>query len=700
MALQGKRAYGRTVAVTPAENQRPDLGVPATQAWSSGAGVIGAASFGVLSKVADAALSIRAAKGEKDTQSGAAERQQQDLDGTPTLSEEQLQEHSQEWVRGYKKADGVLAIQAWQNQTAQELAKAEPDTDPTKVLNQRLGELMQGFTDPEVRASLLPLAQRAASQVKDEWTKSSMKESLKRQEEALTGIIRASFSDGSIMKDGALDELYKRLDSPEYAFLNRDDVSRLVIDSAKESAASGDGDPTKVRDFLQAHGLMDTGHADEVNRAVEAGKHVIATKENEARNVALAKMEFTLQDMADHGRLTDGVIRSTLTQAGITAETDPQQFTSAVRYWQNQQDQTLRRWEQEAKERARAAAQRVDLSSGSSFNYSDEQISKELGAQWVASAANPAMQLSLLRRAASNGWVVPQVQRILQRANPANAAQFTQAADLYAKLYAINPAYARKMGGSAAVDLDAHHYNVTQVGLSPKESVAQLNVPPREIAQAKDEVTVAAKASFKKGMRLSDGTSLSPAASARVTARAIQIAQQHGGIDGTAAITQAIHQEEQQLTKVNGRHVPNIGIPQGAEPALELYIKEQADHFGKDAKNLSVLPNKYDPSSYILVDQYGFAVPDPQTKGYIQVNPRELAAQHSKYEADKAEAAARADQRARTNTRTISAGAGLRLPEVPAPSGIPATIKRPDEKGSTKAHSPVVHPSFEDYLKN
>ncbi|MEL6078885.1 hypothetical protein, partial [Stenotrophomonas maltophilia] len=76
---------------------------------------------------------------------------------------------------------------------------------------------------------------------------------------------------------------------------------------------------------------------------------VIAHRDDEARKQAMAEAEWTLQGLADLGQLTHKTIDTWASKFCLSGG-DLQSFK---RYWNNQKEQTLRRWEQEAKERAR-----------------------------------------------------------------------------------------------------------------------------------------------------------------------------------------------------------------------------------------------------------------------------------------------------------------------------------------------------------
>ncbi|MBP0644603.1 hypothetical protein J8J17_22675, partial [Mycobacterium tuberculosis] len=90
---------------------------------------------------------------------------------------------------------------------------------------------------------------------------------------------------------------------------------------------------------------------------------------------AMAEAEWTLQGLADRGQLTHKTIDTWASKFGLSGG-DLQSFK---RYWNNQQEQTLRRWEQEAKERAREERIRKLVAGGNPYEISDADLKKQAG---------------------------------------------------------------------------------------------------------------------------------------------------------------------------------------------------------------------------------------------------------------------------------------------------------------------------------
>ncbi|WP_251275327.1 hypothetical protein, partial [Enterobacter hormaechei] len=86
-----------------------------------------------------------------------------------------------------------------------------------------------------------------------------------------------------------------------------------------------------------------------------------------------------------------------------------------------------------------------------------------------------------------------------------------------------------------------------------------------------------------------------------------------------------------QRTTVNGRRVPNIGMPQGAEPAVDELIQTVARKLGRDPDELSALPNPRNPGQWQIVGPDNWLIPDPDTGRAIGFDPRAIAAQHQRW---------------------------------------------------------------------
>lgn len=668
----------RRTAVASRHSEVPVLEVQADQAPAMSAGALSKTAAAVLSRVSDSINSQMISKSRDEYADAAAQRMQEDAEGTPRQTEEFVAQQSDAWRRGYLKADGIIRIRDWQIEAAKELAKAEPGEDIEPLLKERMAALTRHpeFQDPQVRKALMPVAQRAAQQIRQQWQADSMREMLERQKESLTAIIRDGIKSGAFLTSEGMDGLYAMLDQEEYAYLTKRDVDELYVGAAKEELASGNRDPQEILAFLEKPrpdgqpGLMNTEHGDELRAAARAGAQVIAKRLDEAQKQAMAEAEWTLQGLADRGQLTHKVIDQYAAKFGLEGG-DLMQFR---RYWNNQQEQTLRRWESEAKERARENKYASLIASGNYYAVPDAELKKMAGAEW--DAAPQAQRGALIQKWARLGVPIPQLERILKRADPASRDNFQQAASLYESLRKVSPKYADTVaGGEAAAMFDQYLFDTKRGGQSHQEAARVLTQPKREAEEARAIVGDAWKDAIKDYTEI-DGKPRDARELYRIRQEAERIASR-GGISGEAAIRAAVGQIDAQRTVINGRRVPNIGMPQGAEPAVDELIQAVAKRLGREPEELSALPNPRNPGQWQIVGPDNWIIADPDTGRPIGFDPRAVAAQHQRWKGDLAEYRARreAEQRGRDPWRE-SQGAVRQLHEARSLE-VPATIARP-----------------------
>lgn len=668
----------RRTAVAQRQAEVPVLAVQADQEPAMSAGALSKTAAAVLSRVSGTINSQMISKSRDEYADAASQRMQEDAEGTPRQTEEFVAQQSEAWRRGYLKADGIIRIRDWQIEAAKELAKAEPGEDIEPLLKERMAALTQHpeFQDPQVRKALMPVAQRAAQQIRQQWQADSMREMLERQKESLTAIIRDGIKSGAFLTSEGMDGLYAMLDQEEYAYLSKRDVDELYVEAAKEELAAGNRNPSDILAFLEKPrgdgqpGLMNTEHGAELRAAADAGARVIAQRIDEARKQAMAEAEWTLQSLADRGQLTKGAIDQWANKFGLEGG----ELLQFKRYWNNQQEATLRRWEQEAKERAREERIRKLVAGGNPYEVSDADLKKQAGAEWDATPQ--AQRGALIQKWARLGIPIPQLERILKRADPAFQQNFEQAATLYEQLRKVSPRYADTVaGGEAAAMLDQYLYDTKRGGQSHQEASRVLTQPRREAEEARVVVGDAWKDAIKDYAEI-DGKPRDPRELYRIRQEAERIASR-GGVTGEAAIRAAVGQIDAQRTVINGRRVPNIGMPQGAEPAVDELIQAVARKLGRDPDELSALPNPRNPGQWQIVGPDNWLIPDPDTGRAIGFDPRAIAAQHQRWKGDLAEYRARreAEQRGRDPWRE-SQDAVRRLREARSLE-VPVTIARP-----------------------
>lgn len=686
----------RRTAVAQRQAEVPVLAVQADQAPAMSAGALSRTAAAVLSRVSDSVNSAMISNSREQFSDAASQRMQEDAEGTPRQTEDFVAKQSESWRRGYLKADGIIRVRDWQIEAAKEIAKAEPGDDIEPILKEKLAALTQNpeFQDPQVRRALMPVAQRAAQQIRQQWQADSMREMLVRQKESLTAIIRDGIKNGSFLTEDGMGGLYAMLDQEEYAYLSKRDVDELYVEAAKEELAAGNRNPSDILAFLEKPrrdgqpGLMNTEHGAELRAAAAAGSRVIAQRLDEARKQAMAEAEWTLQGLADRGQLTHKAIDQWADKFGLEGG-DLQQFK---RYWNNQQEQTLRRWEQEAKERAREERIRKLVAGGNPYDVSDADLKKQAGKEWEETPQ--AQRGALIQKWARHGIAIPQLERILKRADPAFQQNFEQAATLYEQLRRVSPRYADTVaGGEAAAMLDQYLYDTRRGGQSHQEAARVLTQPKREADEARAVIGDTWKSGIKDYLEI-DGKPRDPRELHRIRQEAERIASR-GGISGEAAIRAAVGQIDAQRTTINGRRVPNIGMPQGAEPAVDELVKTVARKLGRDPEELSALPNPRNPGQWQIVGPDNWIVADPDTGRPIGFDPRAIAAQHHRWRGDLAESKARRLTEDRGRDRWLEDSRRAQQARAPRQDAeVPALLARPGNQQSAQQR-PYALPKFD-----
>jgi len=688
VARQSRQGITRRTVVPERTSAAPALAVQADQSVANSAGALSGVAAQVLGRVANiharqAALGARK-QAVEDQSAGQAARMEEDLSGNARQDDTALAAQSESWRRGYLKTDGALRIRDWQVEAAKELAKAEPGSDIEPTLRASLGSLMQSkeFQDPQVRKALLPAVARAADGVRQQWTEASIKETFVRQEEALTVLAREGMKDGSLLSGNGMETLYANLNSEEYAYLNRDDVDAIVSRAAVDLLASGERDPAEVVAFFEAPrpdgspGLMNNPrYQDDLQRAAAAGAATIHKRQDEAREQMMAQAEWSLQDLADKGRLTRGTIDSYASKFGL-AGSELMQFK---RHWNTQQEQTLRRWESEAKERNKDAALRAALASGNAYSIPESELRKAAGKEWDSTPQN--QRGAVIRKYARLGIPVPQLSAILDRATPSNKHAFEAATTLYAQLRQFDPVYASRVAsGDSAGILESHYRNTREIGLSFEQSVQTFGQGKRQVEEARQVVNDAWKDKVKDYRETADGHQRNPREILRIREEAERFAAMNAGVTGEDAIRAAVGRLDSQHTVVNGSRVPNIGMPKGAEKATEELLGSVAKKLELDVEDLRVIPNPRNPAQWQVVGKDGFPLTDPDTRRAIGFSPAAVASTHRSWQGDLAEYRARhqIEQRQATANAWTETNRGMkegrnRRPNQP----IPATIARP-----------------------
>lgn len=638
----------RRVGIPSRQSERPDLVVAADLDASRGHGALSRIAVDTLNRVSGAftevAIARKQKRDEEDAAKGESQRTQEDLEGKPRMADDQLAEMSEAFRRGYLKADGALRIRDWQLETMKELAKAEPGEDIEPILRAKLAELMASpeFQDPKVKAALMPAASRAADAVRAHWQEQSLKETFLRQEESLTALARAGIKDKSLLTVEGMEKFYANLNSEEFAYLSRRDVDAIIARAVIDVLQSGDVDPDEVLNFLAqprkdgTPGLLhNKAWADQLQNAAQAGRNVIAKRREEAQAQAMADAEFHLQDLANRGQMTDGVITKYADAFGLEGK----ERLSFIRYWSNQQEQTLRRWEAERKAAERHAQTMRALASGNPYQVGMSKAKKAAAREWDNTPQEKRGQVIL--KYARMGVPIPQVEAVFDNMT---SATLPFAAKLYRHLRQVDPLYAAKYvnDGTAGL-LWQHNENVTRFGMTEEDSLKSLNlgVPAAKRGEVRPLVAKALTDYIKRVPKLPEGVARPPEFVRMVQQLAEADMAANPGITAQAAVRAAEERVRTRYTLVGGRYVPRGEAMPGAERAIDAVVgaaRKKMVAAGRitpaEATGIGAMPNPHDQRQWVLTIN-GRPMKDPDTGKPATFFPNDVAALYHQWETER-----------------------------------------------------------------
>lgn len=715
MARVKKQEIIRRSGTAPRLSDMPDLVVAADQDAARGYQGLSSVAVDVLGRVASTrnaqVAADRRQKAADDESQGSAQRTQEDLSGATGTD---LTSVSESFRRGYLKTDGALRVRDWQIEAAKEVMQAEPGTDITPILNQRLAQLMESpeFQDPQVRASLTPLVQRASEMIRTTWQQAELKEIITRQEEGLTALSRLAIEDGSLLTPEGVAKMYANVNTEEYGYLDARDFTKIIASAYGDALAEGKQDPEAILQFLQntklpglETTLLDSEHRDDIERAADAGRQVRAKAADEARKVRVAELEGNMRTAADTGRATNGYIKAQLAAIGITPETEPEEYVQHTRYWQNQQEQTLNKWKAEAEKRERERKEREALATGQMWALSDAKAEKLMDAEYLAAA--PGKRGAVILKAARAGVVIPSLKNILARANTSNPEMLRHAADTFESLKQIDTKYAYSyLSERNAGILEQYHQDTTRGGFTPQAAMAALAPDRAKTRDASADVSSAWKEQSKLLAQTEDGQPRRRSEMDEIFRTAVRIQRETPGVSPETAIQAAAGMVNTRYTMVRGQRTLNLGMPRGAEPAVESLVESVEKKLG--VTGLSALPNPKRPGQWHVVNGSGFPVEDPDTGRPIGFSPAGIAQARQKHTQDRASAAARRPVERRAVQQNRTKGGKAPLPTAVPLKGAGASTYKPSPGGfvdqlnapGQTAITPEVPEDFLDYLRS
>jgi len=641
----------RRLSVASRTSEEPGLTVQAAMDSSRGHSALGIVAAGALTKASGVFLGIQAdrqkSKNAADDLAGSQRKTEEDIGGV-TDSTALTEEHSVSWRRGYLKNDATLKIRDWQRTVMAEVSKLEPGEDINAILQERSKELLENpeFADPEVRKALLPALNSSVAVVRDAHAKSELSETVMRSEESMMGVMAAGIEDGSLLTPTGMAKVYEYLDSEEFAYLNKADVDKLFARAAVGALETGEQPPERILEFLKAkradgtpgvYGTLDANgqpFSVQIDNAAAAGQRVIDKRDHENQQRALGEMELGMQGAVKRGQATTGAIIATLAKAGITPESNPQEYVSNLRYWTNQQDAQKREWEAEARTRRAEAAAAKAVAGGNPFANSNAQNQKLAQRDW--DAAPEGQKGRVLQKWMALGTTVPFVENILQRALPGSPG-FEEAGKLYSSLRTMNQSYAAMhVNAGTALALETYHRDVTERGISPSASIQALQaVRSQTRPEYGRDIREAMKDAAKKIPGLDTMTGEQKR---RVEEQAVRyMLAANGGVPADA-VQVAMGTIQAQYVTVAGRQVPRATMPRGGEKGTEAFISAVGNTLVRAGKlteqqreDLYAAPDPHNPQEWVVFNK-GFPVIDETDGQPFAFGPRSVAAKHQEWQ--------------------------------------------------------------------
>jgi len=573
---------------------------------------------------------------QADYSEGQSKRREEELNGLHGLPEYILEEASEDYRRGYHESDALLKIRNWHSEMAVQLAQAEPDADYADLVQASRSELLQhpAFQDPRIRDTTLAALEKADASLYSQHQKTSAVEMLTRQEEAATALIRDKFESGEPITNEGLDSLYAYFDRAEFGYLGKRDVDALVAKALMESLATGKGDIPALLDLLEnrkdEHGvsLMDGRHGEDIRKAAAHGAQVQQAGREEAQKNALVQAERPLRDLAKQGRLTDTVIDDAADQLGLSG----QDRLTFIRRWYDKQEQGLKALQDAAEKRAKAVKEEKQQRENSMW-LTEEQNRGILDKRLQAASALPEAQRqaamdAVLEDAIAFNIVPTYYQNVLRLGGYDNAGRFSEQAALYQQLRNQSHAFASKAAGSRAAVFDQYHQEVTVAGHDAQTFLARMGSAKQDAEAAAYGVTAALKDAKKEYARveIAGEEHERPATDwFHIQRRANAIANENPGVSGAAALKAAVEEFDNSRTLVNGRRVPNHGIPAGGEEGVSLFVREIAKRAGQPESAFTAYPLPGSEKQWVVTAPDGFPVTDPDTGERVLFNPSRVA---------------------------------------------------------------------------
>lgn len=291
--------------------------------WGMASALRGLAGAGIgISKEEQRRARIQQmAQAKQDAADGKAAAQERAVTGQAP----DLVGMSQEYVQSYQQTDGLRLADDFGNTLAPEIAKLEPGTNIDQFIQDKANQYVQdNVHDDTARQTFMAAVAHALPHWKDQYLRTSIAESLKRDEQNMGALAVSGIRSGELMTPEGLKRFH---DTMGARGLSETESNQVLAQAFTASLASGQADIGKMMEVLKtplgADGtvLADVpGFKSQFDAAAKRGQTIIDTNRRKARAGELTHVYEGLYDKADQGILSDHEIDAVRSKYDLTPE--------------------------------------------------------------------------------------------------------------------------------------------------------------------------------------------------------------------------------------------------------------------------------------------------------------------------------------------------------------------------------------------
>ncbi|MBS7457696.1 hypothetical protein [Coralloluteibacterium stylophorae] len=652
----------------PEQRSRVNLGVYASQREAAGSGGAMWALADALNGVSHIAADRAQKSNREDYDAGQLAEQEENATGALTPEASARIEASKFALRGYQEAQGLRKAEGLGRALQQRAATMEPDADFESVINEETNKLLEGAPEWQ-RKTLLPGIQRTVAGARDAWATQQLQELQVRQKEEIGSFLVSGIRDGSLMTPEGYQAAMAYMD--EHSMIQDDERDDLFAASFGELLASGEVDPDAAVAFLSerrgdAPGLAEQPQYREgLLKAAEHGKTMRAAQAKAQAEAQRSSTMLTFDDQIERGYLDSKAVFDA-ERAGVLSSSD----NVALHRRLDARREKLR------KEAEKKAKDNFNLNAA----LTGDPTALALAGEGAATAVNDALKklytakdtptfARLTQRAAQNGVELRFLNNMLEAFDPKNPTSARASIEMMSDLRAQGgeAALARNLTPANYARLEQYEFLTKEMGQTPEQAYSQM-----AMTQPKDPIQVSAEArallrnlDFDGPGFFSSTTTVSAGGDAEYVVpseiknpdvfradleRRLPVIMQNTTLPADKALEVAIKQSSRYLRTINGYATFTKGLPEAAVPVVEEtsdYIKSKLVEAGRLDDTDDLIPHELSNGRFTFFTSQGLPVTDPDTGVMVEINPRELMAARSSFNAEQvnAEAASARDER-------------------------------------------------------